>query len=484
VRLKWPSVWPLAGTFAAGAFDRSSLVWRLVALASAWSLGVLAVAGVALSVFFSQAAISRLDHDLSRKAYDLVAGARVENGQLTAPAYTQEEPGRVFNGSYWEIVTAPAPGPGQVVGAAPAERQMVRSHSLFDHALEPAPAEFAALAAAQGDILYFDSVGPMRQPLRIAAMQTRMDGVDQPVVIMAAEDRSSIDHDVRTFDTTIAAALAALGAGLIAAVIVQVRVGLEPLFALRREVAQVRTGQLERIVGRYPRELEPLAEELNALMSQTQEVVERQRMHVGNLAHALKTPLSVLITEARQRPGPLSEVVIRQAQAMGQHVDHHLRRARAAARTQGQGERTHVAPVVEDLSRTLEKIFRDKIREIEWDCPEALHFLGERQDLLEIVGNVMDNACKWCAARVRVDAEPLSSRQFVLVVEDDGPGLPPERRGEVLRRGARLDERTPGSGLGLAIVDELVRAYGGALTLDASPLGGLRVSIRLPRADV
>jgi signal transduction histidine kinase len=447
-------------------------------LAAAWSLAVLAAAGFALSALVGQAEISRFDEDLSKKVYDLVAGAGVEGGQLVAPAFTLLQPGRVFNGSYWEITTAEAASADE-----PAQGRMLRSRSLFDRALDLPPAVLTAVARAPGEIVYYDSEGPLKQRLRVAAMQTRIDEIDAPVIVMAAENRAPIDRDVRTFDKVIAIALGLVGAGLIAAVIVQVRVGLQPLFDLRREVAQVRTGQRERVMGQYPGELEPLAEELNALMAHTQEVVERQRTHVGNLAHALKTPLSVLITEARQQGGPLSEIVVRQAQAMGQHVDHHLRRARAAARTQGQGERTQVAPVVEDLSRTLEKIFSGKLAEIEWDSPEDLHFLGERQDLMEIAGNVMENACKWSRARVRVIAAPLSQREFSLTVEDDGPGLPPERRGEVLRRGARLDERTPGSGLGLAIVDELVRAYGGSLTLGTSGWGGLKATIVLPRAD-
>jgi signal transduction histidine kinase len=464
----------LAGAYLA----RPSLVRRLVILAAAWSLAVLAAAGIALSVFFSHAAISRFDDDLSKKVYDLVAGAGVDAGRLVAPAFTLLQPGRAFNGSYWEITTAEAASADE-----PAQGRMLRSGSLFDRVLDLPPSVLAALARSPGEMVFYDAEGPLKQRLRVAAMQIRIDEIDAPVIVMAAENRAPIDHDVRTFETTIALALVLVGAGLIAAVIVQVRVGLQPLFDLRREVAQVRTGQRERVTGKYPGELEPLAEELNALMAHTQEMVERQRTHVGNLAHALKTPLSVLITEARQQGGPLSEVVIRQAQAMGQHVDHHLRRARAAARTQGQGERTQVAPVVEDLSRTLEKIFRTKLAEIEWDSPEGLHFLGERQDLMEIAGNVMENACKWSRARVRVTAAAQSPREFSLTVEDDGPGLPPERRGEVLRRGARLDERTPGSGLGLAIVDELVRAYGGSLMLETSAWGGLKVTILLPRAD-
>ena len=159
--------------------------------------------------------------------------------------------------------------------------------------------------------------------------------------------------------------------------------------------------------------------------------------------------------------------------------------ARAAARAQGQGERTAVAPVLEELTLTLERIYQDRGCAIDWDAPDDLTFLGERQDLLELVGNLLENACKWSKSRVRVRGRAAEDRadRLLLVVEDDGPGLPEERRAEVLKRGARLDETAPGSGLGLSIVDELARAYGGSLTLDTSGWGGLRVVLSLPRAE-
>jgi len=211
--------------------------------------------------------------------------------------------------------------------------------------------------------------------------------------------------------------------------------------------------------------------------------VERQRTQVGNLAHALKTPLSVMLAEASQQPGDLAEVVTRQADAMRRQVDHHLRRARAAARNQGSGERTKVAEVLDELSRTLERIHVDKGVRIDWDAPEELFFLGERQDLLEMAGNAMENGCKWCKGRVRAVALPLSAERLRIVVEDDGPGLGPEARDAALARGARLDESAPGSGLGLNIIDELARAYGGAVRLGESRLGGLLVELDLPRAE-
>jgi signal transduction histidine kinase len=303
------------------------------------------------------------------------------------------------------------------------------------------------------------------------------------LIVIAAEDRAPIDRDVRAFATTTAIAFALLGAGLIVAVVVQVRVGLSPLFRLGREVADVRRGKSERLGGAYPSELQPLTEELNALVAHNQETVERQRTHVGNLAHALKTPISVMMTEAAQRPGPLAEVVSRQADVMRQQVDHHLRRARAAARAQGPGERTPVAEVLDELARTLERIFRDKNLTIDWDASDDLWFAGERQDFMEIAGNAMENAGKWGRSRVRVRAIPLDGERLSLTIEDDGPGLAPEQREAVIRRGARLDESAPGSGLGLSIIDELARAYRGALKLGASDLGGLAVSLELPRAD-
>jgi len=168
---------------------------------------------------------------------------------------------------------------------------------------------------------------------------------------------------------------------------------------------------------------------------------------------------------------------------MREQVDHHLRRARAAARPQGGGERAAVEPVLEELSLTLERIFRDKGVEIDWRAPEDLFFHGERQDLQELAGNVMENACKWCKARVRVVAQSQSAGELSLAVEDDGPGLAAADRQQVLQRGERLDETAPGSGLGLSIVDELARAYGGGVALADSAMGGLKVTLTLPRVD-
>jgi len=457
------------------ALRRPSLVRRLVILAAGWSLTVLLISAVVLALLFQQAALRRFDQGLSELIDNLLAGTTVaETGEVLAPALTDIRALRAYSGRYWQIVEPLPDGQWRIV---------VRSRSLWDAELTAPEDLIARLEDEPGRPLIYETRGPLNQPLRAMASRATLPGREAPLIFMAAEDRSPIDSDVRGFVTATAVAFLLLGAGLIGAVVFQVRFGLRPLFALRREVASVRRGKAEQIAGRYPVELEPLANELNALVAHNQEVVERQRTHVGNLAHALKTPLSVMLTEARQTPGDLGEVVERQAEVMRQQVDHHLRRARAAARTPGRGERTEVADVLDELARTLTRIFQDKGVDIDWDAEDGLYFQGERQDLLELAGNAMENAGKWCAGRVRVRAVPLSDERLRLTIEDDGPGLPPDRRQEVLRRGARLDESAPGSGLGLSIIDELARAYGGELRLETAALGGLAVVLELPRAE-
>lgn len=454
---------------------RGSLVGRLIWLAAAWGVGVMVVTLAALTFFFYASSLSRFDEGLKDIADGLYAGSALDDaGNVTAPPLTDARALRVYSGKYWQLA--------EVAGGR--LHSLARSRSLWDTDL-PGPPDISQLTV--GTTHYYDTRGPLSEPLRAVALSRILPGRKTPVVFMAAEDRSPVDHDVRSFAVRTAALLVLACGLLIAAVVLQVRFGLKPLFDLRKEVMDVRKGRAERVVGRYPGELEPLAQELNALVAHNQEVIERQRTHVGNLAHALKTPLSVMMAEASRAEGSpeakLAELVSRQAQVMRLQVDHHLRRARTAARAQGSRDRTLVVPALEELARTLERIFEQRGVMIDWTAtPDDLAFQGERQDLLEIAGNIMENACKWCRREVWVSAEAISEELFRLTIEDDGPGLPPEARVEALKRGARLDEAAPGSGLGLSIVDELVRAYGGRMTLAQSAHGGLSVSFELPRA--
>jgi signal transduction histidine kinase len=245
----------------------------------------------------------------------------------------------------------------------------------------------------------------------------------------------------------------------------------------------VRTGEAPRIAGQYPPDLAPLAGELNQLIDANREILERARTQVGNLAHALKTPLSVMMNEAAAAEGQLPDIVQTQAAVMRDQVQYYLDRARAAALSGALGGVTEIAPSLDALIRTFTKISQDRDIAGSHDVPAGLRFRGERQDFEEMLGNLLDNAFKWAASTVKVSSEPqddAAMERVALVIDDDGPGLPDNAKVEVLKRGRRLDETTPGSGLGLSIVVDLAKLYGGELTLETSPLGGLRARLSLP----
>lgn len=303
---------------------------------------------------------------------------------------------------------------------------------------------------------------------------------DVPVRLAVAVDRSSVDKAVGDFRNVLMISLGALGLGLILAIIIQVWFGLRPLRRMRSALAAVREGRAEKMQGEYPDEVLPLVHDLNALIEHNAQVVDRARTHVGNLAHALKTPLSVLTNEAAGGQ-PAAETVAAQTRAMRRHVDHYLARARTAATSGVRGVRTPVRETAEALARTLARIHVEKGLDISVRGGSYLAFRGERQDLEEILGNVMDNACKWAstAVTVRVGAE---SGQLRILIEDDGPGLSDEEMQAAMKRGQRIDEATPGSGLGLSIVQDIAALYGGSVGLARSRLGGLQVAIMLPAA--
>ncbi|MFC5346034.1 sensor histidine kinase [Brevundimonas staleyi] len=452
-----------------------SLTRRLIWLASAWIVVALMLTGWMLTSQYQESALRRLGNSLGGVIDDVVIASVMTPEGLQVAEIKDAPTLRGLSGKYWMVGRVDAGG-GFVV--------LARSPSLAGESLYVDPLLPGRLKAAMGSTLSYNDPGILAdevQPLRIAASMKSLNG--QPLVFMAGIDRSEIEADTRQFATFTWTALLILGIGLVIAVFLQVQIGLRPLFDLRVEIANVRKGKAARIEKSYPVEIQPLAEQVNRLLDHNQEAVDRQRTHVGNLAHALKTPLSVMLAEAGSDAGPLAEIVRRQSEVMKGQVDHHLRRARAAARAaHGLGEKTPVGEVVDELAVMLERVFQSKDVEIDWRAPDELAFLGERQDLQEILGNLMENACKWSKRRVRVSAGASGLGQMIAVVEDDGPGLPADQRDGALKRGARMDETAPGSGLGLAIVDDLTRAYGGRMTLAASNLGGLKVVLELPAA--
>ena len=263
----------------------------------------------------------------------------------------------------------------------------------------------------------------------------------------------------------------------------QIRAGLKPFLQLRKRLGAVRDGSEQRIDGRYPGEVQPLVNDLNAFLEHREGLVRRAMTTAGDLAHGLKTPLAVLAYEADRAEAAghheLAATIGQQVERMRRQVEYHLAHARAVASGATPGARSSVRESADGLIRTMQRIHAARGLTFHCDVPADLTFQGEREDLDEMLGNLLDNACKWARSAVSVHAAQQDAR-VLIPVDDDGPGIAPDLRAAVLQRGVRADEAAPGSGLGLAIVGDLAAVYGGSIALDTSPGGGLRAKLELP----
>lgn len=451
--------------------------WRLVGATLVALAVALALAGVLLAGLFRDHVLrqftgtlaSQLDQITARIEFDASGAPRLDPQTLSDPRWT-----RPYSGLYWQV---DAMGPA-------ARRAVLRSRSLWDSQLavpEDTPPDGALHVHA--------IAGPAGTALHLVERTVRQDGAaNTGWRILVAADLGETEGAVAGFNRVLAASLAVLLGLMVAAAWVQVRLGLAPLRTLEASLARVRDGRSQRLEGRFPSELQPLVDDFNKVLDRNAEVVTRARTQAGNLAHAIKTPLAALAQAARpaQPPAELASLVRDQVELARRHVDWHLARSRAAAAQGVPGAVVPLEPVVQGLLRTLERVHADRHLDMRWTPPgQELRFAGETQDLQEMLGNLLDNACKWARSAVEVDAQRLAEdgRDWLVCrVDDDGPGIAPELRDRVTARGARLDESVPGSGLGLAIVQEIAGLYGGSLALDVAPAGGLRAVLRLPAA--
>jgi len=451
-----------------------SLAARLIAAAAVWTVLGLLIGGLLLSGVFRSSVQSDFDARLRFDLDGMIAAAEPgPAGQVSLEGrFTDPRFERVYSGWYWQITPT-----GK--GAKLTDAQI--SRSLWDHTIKITDSRQRA------GLDWGHASGPEDKQLRFVSRHIEFPISDTPqtndtasYTFLVAGDITQVENEVQQFNGTLIWSFAVLGLGLLAGIFIQVRVGLVPLRRLSEALARIRDGNARRLDGRFPVEIAPLASELNSLIEHDEEVVARARTHVSNLAHFLKTPLSVITSEASANPGPLADAVTRQVGTMRRQIDHYLARARAAGAVKTLGSRTPAGPVLDDLSRVLKRIHAERGVAIDIDCPADLAFRGERQDLEEMSGNLVDNACKWARARVLVSARRGAGATLELRVGDDGPGLSAEERALVGERGERLDESVPGSGLGLAIARDIAKLYGGSMSLSRSPLGGLEVLLVLP----
>lgn len=445
---------------------RGSLRFRLLATTLVWIFASIAFAGWGLGQLFHEHVSAQFRAELTRHLDQLTAHLVLDPLGQPSLSLPLSDPrfNLPFGGMYWQI---------DRVGGTAAANGILRSRSLWDQALT-VPVD----APTDGEIHRHRVAGPQGTTLGVLERTVRID--DVPLRVLAAADVHLLSEPVERFNGALWLALGALATGLVVAALLQVFVGLAPLRQLRLALARVRDGHARNLEGRFPTELAPLVEEFNSVLAQNSEVVERARTQAGNLAHALKTPLSVLANAARSQDKNLAALVVAQVALAQKQVDYHLTRAQAAAAANVPGIRTPLSDVIDGLVRAMLRIHAERDLQLHVHPIAAeLAFRGEAQDLQEMLGNLLDNACKWAASRIevhaRVDGDWLNIR-----IEDDGPGIAPEQREAMLRRGVRADEQVPGSGLGLAIVDDLARLYGGSVIMAESPLGGLAATLILP----
>jgi signal transduction histidine kinase len=464
-----------------------SLSFRLLAATLVALLLALLLAGLLLAGLFRDHVLrqygstltAQLDQVTARLEFDAAGRPQLDPATLTDPRWS-----RPYAGLYWQVDGRSAAG----------QRGVLRSRSLWDAELL-APAD----TLADGSVHLHEVAGPGGTRVLLAERTVRRDdAAGSPWRLLVAGDLRETDAAIGRFNGRLAASLAGLALLLCAAAIAQVAVGLAPLRALQRALAAVHGGQQARLEGRFPSEVQPLIDDFNAVLERNAEVVARARTQAGNLAHAIKTPLAALDQAAQAaqaadptspRPGTSAELaaLVREQVAVARrHVDWHLARSRAAAAQGLPGARAEIAPLVAGLLRVMARLHAERDLAFEsTPVDPGCAFAGEAQDLQEMLGNLLDNACKWARQNVSVAATTVASPsgpRLQIVVQDDGPGIATHRRHAVMARGTRLDESVPGSGLGLAIVQELAGLYGGQVTLDHAASGGLRVLLDLPAA--
>ncbi len=460
-----------------------SLRFRLLAVTVAGVAVAVVLAGLVLSGLFREhvqrqfeaALVQQLDQVTARLEFDAQGQPAIAAQALSDPRWLKP-----YSGLYWQVDAMAPDGRGRA--------GVLRSRSLWDTSLT-----LQVDALADGAVHMHEVSGPQGAPLLVLERTVRAEGVDAARWrLIVAADLQATQAATAQFTRVLALSLAALLVLLAAAAWAQVAVGLRPLQALQRGLQDVQQARTTRLQGAFPAEMQPLVDDFNAVLERNAEVVERARTQAGNLAHALKTPLSVL-ENAACAPAPsdgaalaaLAALVREQVQVARRHIDWHLARSRVAASAHLPGQRTALESVVGGLVRVMNKVHAGRGVDITVALPDApLFFAGEAQDLQEMLGNLLDNACKWAQSTVRLQAQVLGGQpsQMVVSVEDDGPGIGAAQRAQAVERGVRLDETVPGTGLGLAIVQDLAALYGGRLELEPADLGGLRVVLVLPAA--
>ena len=441
----------------------------MIVVSAVWIILLLGGGGFALDRVLTNGLTRTFDASLENVLTALIASAEIgPDGEayLNRPPADQRflEP---YSGVYFQISAVRASGQG--AGAAETD---FPSRSLWDRRLQ--------VRSGHNDfkVHMYNTAEFPDETLRVVERDARLPGSPLRWRFQVAQSRAELDDQIQVLRSTMVISFGVLGLGLIILAALQALYGLWPLRRVRRAIAEIRSGRKSRIEESLPREIEPLSEELNALLVHNEVQAEEARRHAGNLAHALKTPLTVITNAATARSPDLSETVCREATTMRRQVDHHLARARAIGRRSSAQARADVWPSLQAVERAVARLYENVTIDLAGDKQASVRV--ERQDLDEMLGNLIENAAKYGGGRVFVTVN-TTTQCVEIEVEDDGKGIPEAERSSIFDRGARLDTEKPGTGLGLAIVRDVALIYGGSVQLEESEdLGGLLARLKLP----
>jgi len=437
-----------------------SLTRRMIVVAALWITALLLMGGFALDRILSASIIQNFDDQLEYVLNAMIASSEIgPDGEVRFNRQPADqrfiEP---YSGVYFQIS-------GEGADTFP-------SRSLWDRRLRVEDQH------RDVEVHVYNSDEFEGEPLRVSERDVILPGSRVRWRFQVAQSREMIDAQIRQLRSTLFWSFLALGIGLLILAALQTFYGLWPLRRVRQDVAAIRSGAKTRITEAFPNEVQPLTEEINQLLAHNEDQAEEARRHAGNLAHALKTPLTVITNAATAEAPDLADTVCREATVMRRQVDHHLARARAIGRRASAHARAHVWESVEAVQRAVDRLYENVTVDIAGDKRAQVRV--ERQDLDEMVGNLVENAAKYGGGRVFVTVEPKDS-VVDIIVEDDGRGIPQQEREAIFQRGARLDTDKPGTGLGLAIVRDVAEIYGGRVSLEESEdLGGLLARLSLP----
>lgn len=448
-----------------------SLTFRVIAFSTVWAIVTLVVIFTLITTLYRQASERGFDSLLSAHLFNLIGSIGIsDSGALTgAPDLGDLRFSEPNSGWYWSVEPASEGVHGDL-----------HSSSMTTTIPSPSVADVPFNASFQRS---YSAEGIDGEQLEVFESEFVLDAKNRAARFRVMGNQSELEQEIATFQRRLLTYLSLFGVGMIAINAIAILLGLQPLRRVRNALAMVREGTAQRLDGRFPAEIEPLANETNALIENNRRIVERSRTQVGNLAHSLKTPLAVLLNEGRALGGAKGQLIAEQAASMQKQVEHYLQRARVAAQRDSVVYRTPVTPLVQRMVRVLQKLNPQTNLSLSLPATEIV-FAGEREDLEELLGNLLENAMKWAKSSVLVSVVPLTGKDdpaslFEIGIEDDGPGIPEDKARDALKRGRRLDETKPGTGLGLAIVADLVNEYGGVLALERSGMGGLKAVVRL-----